>query len=356
MGGQHARPGGGQPGAGQPGHAKPGAGQHGAGQPGAVTAASRSPVSAPAGAQPVAGRPTVTRAPSPNLAAATRKPHAQAAHAGARDHKRDKAAAQHDRVARSHAQARHQHTTRHRRTAHARFAHRAYRARHHHHHHHWSWWYRPWWPHAYYGPWYHPRWAYGVFVYGPYPHHVVYVDGQPDPEPEGPTRQVDRLHTWAIGARGGSYISGYQAGPSFGDFGMGLAVRYRAAEALGFELAWTHHDQTWTEDTERWSEPFAASVQLFALPWTRFNPYVSAGVTWTDRSYRDSWIDHRGSHTVSEDHVIFGPHGGLGLEFGIGDSASINLEGRLVGYLNIREEDAALPSAVQTTAGVNFYF
>ena len=276
---------------------------------------------------------------------------AHANHGRAHDH----------RVARAHAKARHNHRAHHRHHSHARWARRAYHRRHHRGLHHWSWWHRPHWPwySYYYGPWYRPNWAYGVFIYGhrPVVHHTTYVAGAPQPEPQPePVRKVDRTHKWAVGIRGGSYMSGYQNGPGFGDFGLGISGRYRAAESLGFELSWAHHDQTWTESTERWSEPFAASVQLFAWPWTRFNPYLSAGVTWTDRSYRDLWTDRYGTHQVSEDHVIFGPHGGLGLEFGVGDNASINLEGRLIGYLNIEDEDYAVPSAVQTTAGVTLSF
>ncbi len=269
-------------------------------------------------------------------------------------------AAHHQRVTKAHAKARHHQSTRHRHHAHASWARRAYYARHHRHNHGWHWRHRPWWPrHAYYGhPWYHPGWAYGVFIYGPRPvRHSVYVSGTSAPaEPEPPRRAVDRNHKWAVGIRSGSYMSGYEHGPGFGDFGLGLAARYRAAEALGFELAWQHHDQTWTQETERWSEPFAASVQLFGLPWTRFNPYVSAGITWTNRSYRDSYRDGYGVHEVSEDHTLFGPHGGLGLELGVGDNASVNLEARMVGYLNVEDDDRALPTALQSNAGVNFYF
>ena len=316
----------------------------------------------------------VARTPPTNIAGATREarqavqgPHAQGQGQGQGQgqHARDKQASNHasahqQRVARAHAQARHAQAARHRHHAQAHWAHRAYASRHHHNYHGWHWYNRAWWPrHAYYGnPWYHPYWSYGVFVYGPRPVvHTVYVADQPAPEAqEAPERKVDRNHKWAVGMRAGGYTSGYEHGPGFVDFGVGISGRYRASEALGFEVAWAHHDQTWTDTTDRWSEPLAASVQLFAWPWTRFNPYLSAGITWTDRSYRDSYEDRYGTHKVSEDHVIFGPHGGLGLELGLGDNASVNVEGRLVGYLNIEEEDRAVPSAVQTTAGFNLYF
>ena len=307
---------------------------------------------------------SVSRNPANNIAGATRHANNALAHQAqggqqARAHQNNNHAAAHQqRVARAHAKARHAQAARHRHHAHSSWARRAYYARHHRHHHGWGWWYRPWRSHhSYYGPWYHPHWSYGVFIYGSSPaYHTVYVADQPTTVEEAPERKVDRAHKWAVGIRGGSYVSGYQHGPGFYDFGMGITGRYRASEALGFEAAWAHHDQTWTETTERWSEPFAASVQLFAWPWTRFNPYLSAGITWTQRSYRDSYTDRYGTHQVSEDHVLFGPHGGLGLELGLGDNASVNVEGRLIGYLNVEEDDRAVPSAVQTTAGVNLYF
>jgi hypothetical protein len=300
---------------------------------------------------------SVHRPPAANIAGAQR--HAQQSGAAHHNHKQHaRASAKNHRVQRAHAQARHAQQARHRHHAHASHAHRAYYARHHRHNHGWNWYHRPWWrSHSYYNPWYRPHWAYGVFIYGPRPvHHTVYVADQPAEVAQPQRRAVDRSQKWAVGLRGGGYLSGYEHGPGFNDFGMGLTGRYRAAESLGFELAWAHHDQTWTEDTNRWSEPLSASVQLFGLPWTRFNPYVSAGITWTDRSYRDSYTDRYGSHVVSEDHVIFGPHGGLGLELGLGDNASVNVEARMMGYLNIEDDDRALPTALQTQAGVNFYF
>ena len=344
-----------------------------AAQPGQIHSQGRvaNPTSAtnvrPGTQAPAAVHRSVKRSPANNVAGAARHASAQAAgHQGqqahgnhAQGHQNNQHAAAHNqRVARAHAQARQAQAARHRHHAHANWARRAYHSRHYRNNHSWSWWHRPWRSHYSYGhPWYRPGWSYGVFVYGARPvHHTVYVADQPQTVEEAPTRTIDRAHKWAVGLRGGSYVSGYEHGPGFGDFGLGLSGRYRASDPLGFELAWAHHDQTWTENTERWSEPFAASVQLFAWPWTRFNPYVSAGITWTQRSYRDSYEDRYGTHKVSEDHVLFGPHGGLGLELGLGANASVNVEGRVIGYLNIEEDDRAVPSAVQTTAGVNLYF
>jgi len=294
----------------------------------------------------------VTRPPARNVVTTRHHTDHRATHG-------NHAAAHHNKQARAHAAARHAAKTRHHKAAHHAHAHNAWKHRHKHHARKHSWWWRH---HPHYGwhPWYHPTWSYGVFVYGPHYRtgRVVYVNGQPQPATASaePVRQVDRTRQFAVGLRGGRYMSGYQQGPSFGDFGMGIAARYRAAEALGFEVSWAHHDQTWSEDTERWSQPLAASAQLFAFPWTKVNPYLSGGLTWTSRCYNDAIYKGPNQTTVEAEDTLFGPHLGLGLELGVGDNASINLEGRGMAYLNKSADDQSAPSALQGTAGFNLYF
>jgi outer membrane protein W len=156
-----------------------------------------------------------------------------------------------------------------------------------------------------------------------------------------------------MGVRGGSYMGGYDGGGAgFGDAGLGIAARYRPVESVGLELSWMHHDQTWAEGTERVHEPVQASVQLFAMPWTKFNPYVLAGVTYTGRSVEDAV----GRQVVEESGALWGPHGGLGLELGVGKQASVNVDVRWTGYLNAAPEDLTRAGAAQANLGVNFYF
>lgn len=239
----------------------------------------------------------------------------------------------------------------HARHAHHAASHRAWVAHHSHH----GWWYRHHGP--YYHPWYRPVWSYGVFVYGPPPGpRVVIVNGEAQPAAESvePKRAVDRTRTFAVGARGGSYLGAYDGGDSYGDFGMGIAARYRAAEALGFEVAWQYHDQTWSAGSERITQPLSASVELFALPWTRFSPYVLGGVTLTSRNWADDIHNPLGPVEVKDS--LFGPHGGVGLEFAVGQKMSVNMEGRMVGYLNVPENDPTKPWGLQGNLGFNFYF
>lgn len=214
-------------------------------------------------------------------------------------------------------------------------------------------WARPWRPG-------HPHhWYHGVFVYGP-PRPVVVVDGRGgggggegrSDEAAAPKRKVDRARTFAVGLRGGSYMSGYHTGDVYGDAGMGLAVRYRPVEAVGFELDWQHHDATWDEGSERQFEPVQASVQLFGMPWTKVNPYALVGVTVTGREVNDQL----GPVTVAQTSPLWGPHAGLGLELGLGEKASVNFDARWIGYLNKPEDDLSRAGAMTANMGLNFYF
>ncbi|MDP2316408.1 MAG: outer membrane beta-barrel protein, partial [Pseudomonadota bacterium] len=216
-------------------------------------------------------------------------------------------------------------------------------------------WFRPYRPG--YAYWYH-----GVFVYGPSPwhhrHHTVVIerdggDGGRDRVEDAPERKVERARTFAVGIRGGSYMGGYNVnGGGFGDAGLGVAARYRPVEAVGLEVSWMHHDQTWEDGSERVYQPLQASVQLFGMPWTKVNPYVLAGVTITGRDVKDNL----GFTTVSQDSTLWGPHAGVGLELGVGKKASVNFDVRYTGYLNKPADDLTVPGAVQADMGLNFYF
>ena len=197
-------------------------------------------------------------------------------------------------------------------------------------------------------PGYPHYWYHGVFVYGPPP----YARSGAVVEQAGPKRVINRDDTWAVGVRGGTYASGYTNGASYSDFGMGIAVRYRPVDALGLELQWSYHDQSWDAQTARIDQPLSASVELFAFPWTRFNPYVLAGVTYTNRNVQDSI----GQAFVDNDHPVWGPHLGIGLELGIGKNWSVNGDLRGVGYLNDGGEDLMRQGATQANLGVNLYF
>lgn len=205
-----------------------------------------------------------------------------------------------------------------------------------------------------------PRyWAAGVFVYSPPPpkHRVVVVDGSGKRVADGePTRAVDRNQSFAVGLRGGSYMSGYEDGGGYGDLGLGLAVRYRPVEAVGLELSWMHHSDTWDDQAERATDPLSASVQLFAFPWTRVSPYVFTGITVAPRDADDTYFNGLETVHYQANDALAGPHLGLGIEFAVGKSASIGFDGKYVGFIDRQEGDRAYPGAFQGSMGLNMYF
>jgi opacity protein-like surface antigen len=209
-------------------------------------------------------------------------------------------------------------------------------------------------------PSHHPRyWGAGVFYYNPPPvgHKVVVVNqgGNAARGPE-PTRALDRSNSFGVGLSAGSYNSGYKGGGEFGDMGIGLSATYRPVEAVGFEIAWTHYDQSWDENTDRVHEAVQASVNLYAFPWTRVSPYVTLGVTQTGRDVQDTWFDGLTEQTTTSEQTVFGPHAGLGVEFAMGSAAALDLEARYISYLDVEEGDPSASSAVQGTMGLKFYF
>ena len=154
-----------------------------------------------------------------------------------------------------------------------------------------------------------------MFVYGP---PVVVYDGDGGGghvRHEGevaaaPKRAVDREGKFSLGLRGGSYLSGFHDGSSYGDAGLGLAARYRPIDPLGFEVQWMYNDATWSKDSARIQQPLTVSAELFAFPWTKVNPYVLAGVTFTDRNIDQPLAS--GASFASED-ALWGPTGGVGM-------------------------------------------
>ncbi len=299
------------------------------------------------GATPVSRSPSGRSGADP-ASTARRSEHAEAT---ARDH-RDAAYATHSAVAndpRRDAAAAHRNAAargRHAAAYHNSAAayHQAYydRSRH------YSWyqprgWFVRWAPgRAHY--WYH-----GVFVYGPTPW------GPPPPPGERaapPPRHADHAGDLSIGLRGSSYGGAYKGGDRFGDLGLGLAARYRFNDPLGVEVQWVYHDDTWQEGTERIEQPLSASLELFALPWAKVNPYLLGGVTVTARNYQD----HVGVHEVVENRTTWGPHAGVGLEFNLSERMSLNLDARYLAAVNLQPDDASRAGAVQGNLGLNFYF
>jgi hypothetical protein len=204
-------------------------------------------------------------------------------------------------------------------------------------------------------------WYHGVWVYGPAPtqHHyyttttthsggTVVVDDRPDL----PKRSIDRTDKYSLGVTGGQYLSGYDSGAGFSDGGFGVTLGYRPVETVGLELGYTYFDQTFDGDTERQTSTFQPSVNLYAVPWKRVNPYLTVGGTMTRRAYDDSWDG--GEATVMGS--AYGPHAGLGVEIALGDNLALDAKGTYIGYMNVDGSDPSAPAALQGTLGLDLYF
>ena len=205
-------------------------------------------------------------------------------------------------------------------------------------------------------------WYHGVWVYGPAPHHHHHYHSTHttsgsstvvvDERPELPKRSIDRTDKYFLGVTGGQYLSGYDSGVGFSDAGFGVTLGYRPVETVGLELGYTYFDQTFDGDTERQTSTLQPSVNLYAFPWKRVNPYVQLGGTMTRRAYDDSWDGGEASVMGS----AYGPHAGLGLEIALGDNLALDAKGTYIGYMNVDGGDPSAPAALQGTVGLDLYF
>ncbi len=207
----------------------------------------------------------------------------------------------------------------------------------------------------------HVRPYHGVFVYGPRPTtHTHYHGGGGGgvnvKNRDLPSRDLDREGSLAVGIKAGSLMSGYFDGPAYSDVGLGVAGRYRPAEAVGLELGLQHHSQTFTSETERSQTQVNGSVELFAFPWTRVSPYLIGGVTYNARNIQDEIWQGDALSVVEQHDSLWGLHGGVGLELALGQSLAIDLEGKYIGYLDREPTDASLPGALQLNAGLMVHF
>jgi opacity protein-like surface antigen len=189
----------------------------------------------------------------------------------------------------------------------------------------------------------------------PPPARRVVVTSAPPPRKakRAPAIFMDRAGQFSLGLTGGSLISGYDSGSSFGDMGLGVDARYRITPGFGLEASLAQHRGS---AGDRISTPLSFGVQAFAFPTSRVNPYASAGVSFTGRDFDDTFCDGEEYIDFVADDTLFGPYGGLGLELALTENATVNLEGRLSTFMDLAEDDPTVPVAFQGLAGLNFYF
>lgn len=205
----------------------------------------------------------------------------------------------------------------------------------------------------------HVRPWHGVFVYGPRPTHHTHYHQQPKAEVQPkhmPDRKVARANTLGVGLRMGSLVGGYKGGDAYGDFGVGIVTRYRPVESVGLELAVSHYNQTFNEDTERANTSGQLSGNVFLFPWSKVSPYVTGGVTLTGRHVDDEIEVDGTTADVDGKGLLFGPHGGVGLEFALGKNFALDLDARYVHYLNGAADGASFPGQLQANAGLMLHF
>jgi len=117
------------------------------------------------------------------------------------------------------------------------------------------------------------------------------------------------------------HVNGGIADP-WSDPGLGLALEYRPVPALGVEAGLIRYVDILGAEHER----------------------------------ADAYFDGEASGLYVNERAAWGPHAGLGVEFGLGRRWVIDLEGRVIGYLNHAGIDPSLPGALQTTLAVGHRF
>lgn len=202
----------------------------------------------------------------------------------------------------------------------------------------------------------------GVFVYGPRPATHVHYHTDAGPQQvrrvDLPERAVDRNDSLAIGFKGGSMVSSTPDAQVYGDAGLGLVGRYRPAETVALELGVQRHVGALGSDLARSNTQASGSVALFAFPWTRVSPYAIGGVTYNAANVGFGGDTLASGGTVGAMRALdaqWGLHGGLGVEFALGDNFALDLEGRYIGWIDERLAGEA-PGALQATAGVLLHF
>ncbi len=195
-------------------------------------------------------------------------------------------------------------------------------------------------------------WTVGWFVH---PHYTVVVGGggSTSSSVASVNRKVDRYDTFSVGTKVGSTLGAYegQADSAYSDLGVGVYGRYRLAEPLGLELAYTYSSTSDPDAPLRYSHTLQPSLQVFLFPWTRVSPYGTAGLTFDTTYDADRGTD--GQSAPVKDSA-WGGHVGLGIEFAIGDNLALDLEARAIQYVEGHPD--TLDSQIQTHAGLSWYF
>jgi len=181
------------------------------------------------------------------------------------------------------------------------------------------------------------------------PNHLPEPWGSSSSRADTPKGKVHRANQLALGFRAGSHFGGHDEQGVYGDFGMGGMLRYRPDPMFGMELSVMHHNASWSPQTRRAQTIGQVSGTVMFLPNRKVQPYVLGGMSLGGR-HKD--VDAaEGSATV-----LFGPHGGAGVEIFMGERFALDLDARATGWVNLAGDPNTSPLTVQTSAAVVAYF
>lgn len=138
---------------------------------------------------------------------------------------------------------------------------------------------------------------------------------------------LDRDMSLAVGVKGGTAheVEGQGADP-----GLGLVLRVRPVAAFGLEGAVTRYRGDFSALQSETATAWQASGQLFAFSWSHLSPYATLG-------YTSTTVVDPGTHALDDPATMVqrkGPHAGIGLEIALGERFAIDLDGRVIGYLD----------------------
>ena len=147
----------------------------------------------------------------------------------------------------------------------------------------------------------------------------------------------------SVGLRAGSLAGALEEGLSPDSIDLGLSLGYRLFDPIGLEVSYLR--TAGGEDVPTTESPVQASAHLFLFPWTQVSPYVTAGLS----SAPFEGAKNETKYQVPDGYA-YGPHGGVGVELGIGDHFSLNAEGRYTKFKNVAK------SNTHAAVGLNYYF
>lgn len=157
----------------------------------------------------------------------------------------------------------------------------------------------------------------------------------------------------AVGLAAGSLFSGDNDVGLFADGGLGGWVRARPRGPFAAQLDVGYYFGRTSRPLlieARQQVPVAASMMWFVAPRSIVTPYALAGGNYTYRVTQDQTFGVEPSDRSS----LFGLHAGGGVEFALGRSAVLDLEGRYVGFLGRDPGDP--PGGFTLTVGIGTHF